>query len=1142
MDKHFRTFFDRHTSSLDTPTDKMGVWIAGFFGSGKSYFLKILAYLLENRLIDHKHAIDFFDSDRIADPLLRANIQRSVNISADVILFNIDSKSDASGKTQKDSIVKVFQKVFDEKLGYFGAVPAIAEFERQLDQKGSYIPFKNAFQSIHGKSWEAERDAWGFCQENIAEALHMSLGMGKDEANRLIDRFNQQIALTPEKFAQTVKSYLDRQGKQHQVLFMVDEVGQYIGENSDLMLNLQTVVEDLGVYCHGRAWVVVTSQEAMDEITKNRLKGNDFSKIVGRFGRPLSLSSANTDDVIRLRLLVKTDVAGVYLKGLYAQKEAILKNQIAFSQDCAELPGYRSAEEFASTYPFIPYQFTLLQKVFEQIRVIGAAGKHLAMGERSLLDAFQIAAKSFAEHEIGILVPFQRFYDAIEGFLDTSVKRAIAQAEENSQLQQGDLDLLKTLFMVKYIKEIRANLDNLTTLSLSSIDQDKLALRDRVQASLERLEKQTLIQRAEDLYVFLTQEEQDIGREIKNTPINPSDVTEELQKLVWGSIFTDKKYKYDARHQYDFNKKLDDHGHQVNDISLHIVTPYADRYRELQADETCLMATGSGQEVLVRLPDDPRLIDEANELVQTAEYIRTKNTRNLSASIQRILSDRSDLNSKRKDRLTSLMRSLIAEADVFACGSKVQVTSREARTVLNDGMRYLVENVYTKLGYIQSGFDDEAGITNALISDIEVQDLSGNHANAAAHSDIQLYLADEARSHRRVSIRNVRDKFAGRPYGWAELDTLGAIAELVNKGKVELRRAQEIVNTREKGLVAKLRLKSGLDEYLVRLTEEVDPTSFKIARDLANELLETAPPTDFQKLREEYIKAFNAQIQKLQGWLTVAERDSLPFIDKLRSHIELLGKLQNTDGVAIFFKAIKGDREALETYIDDRDKLTSFFTSQLVIFQKAIAELKTLEPDLQHIKEDTLLARVETVKQILAMPDPTGRIPELMMLLKPIQDKVREILQAQVNQVQQQSLRLREKVQEYVTQAHGDVYDRLNLSTLDVDINRIVVTANQSSTIDSAIARQSELSGLYNVLVSRLDAEAITIQTAQQQEMGNSVTLPVVPVVKPIAVIKTTRSISKPILETEADVKEYLQALGREIMKKIKQGKRVRLE
>jgi hypothetical protein len=222
-----------------------------------------------------------------------------------------------------------------------------------------------------------------------------------------------------------------------------------------------------------------------------------------------------------------------------------------------------------------------------------------------------------------------------------------------------------------------------------------------------------------------------------------------------------------------------------------------------------------------------------------------------------------------------------------------------------------------------------------------------------------------------------------------------------------------------------------------------------------------------------------------------------------------------------------------------------------VIFQRAIAELKTLEPDLQDIKEETLLGRVEIVKQILAMPDPTGRIPELGMLLKPIQDKVREILQAQVTQVKQQSLRLCEQVKEYLTQAHGDECDRLDLTSATRDIDRIAAIANQSLSIDSAIARQSELSGLYNVLVSRLNAEAITIQTQIQQEsvvnspdksQAETDDRTTKPKVKPIAVIKTTRSISKPILETEADVKEYLQALGREIMKEIKQGKRVRLE
>ena len=172
------------------------------------------------------------------------------------------------------------------------------------------------------------------------------------------------------------------------------------------MLNLQTVVEDLGIHCYGRAWVVVTSQEAMDEITKGKLKGDDFSKIVGRFYRPLSLSSANTDEVIKLRLLGKTEAASTYLESLYEQKSAVLKNQVTFTQDCADLPGYGSAKEFAAAYPFIPYQFNLLQKVFTEIRVMGAAGKHLSSGERSLLDGFQIASQAVDQQEIGVLVPF----------------------------------------------------------------------------------------------------------------------------------------------------------------------------------------------------------------------------------------------------------------------------------------------------------------------------------------------------------------------------------------------------------------------------------------------------------------------------------------------------------------------------------------------------------------------------------------------------------------------------------------------------------------------------------------------------------------------------------------------------------------
>lgn len=1157
LDGHFRTFFDRHNSALDQPTDKMGVWIAGFFGSGKSHFLKILAYLLENRAINGKRAFDFIDDVRIPDGVLRANIQRSVNTDADVILFNIDSKADAGSKSQKDSIVKVFQKVFDEKLGYFGAVPAIADFERRLDQRGIYLAFKNAFQALNGNSWESERNSWHFEQSTIQEALQTVTGMAENEARLMVEAFsNQTVDISPEKFARSVKEYLDQRGKHHQIMFMVDEVGQYIGANSDLMLNLQTVVEDLGIHCKGRAWVIVTSQEAMDEITKNRIKGNDFSKIVGRFGRPISLSSANTDEVIRLRLLVKSDGAKSFLQDLYVQKEAVLKNQITFSEDCAELLGYRDRTEFASTYPFVPYQFKLLQKVFEQIRLTGAAGKHLAMGERSLLDAFQIAAKDVAHSETGVLVPFDRFYAAIEGFLDTSVKRAIAQAADNLQLQEkDDLPVLKTLFMIKYVQSIRANLDNLTTLCLSDIDQDKLALRDRLKSSLERLERQTLIQREGDIYIFLTQEEQEIGREIKKININNDAVIEQLQASIWNSIFVDKKYRYDERHQYEFNRKIDDRasGNQQYDFTLHLITPNYDRYGEMQDDTACLMMTHSQQEVIVRLPDDQRLLDEIHELVRTDDYIHKKSGSILSASIQKILDARSEQNGKRKQEITSILRSQIAEADVFACGNKVNIPARDAKNVITEGLRYLVENLYSKLGYVQSVFKDEAQIMNAFTRDTEQQNLlDPNHPNAAAHADLISYLADEVRSHRRVSIRNLLEKFRVRPYGWDDFDILGILAEVINQGKAELRHHAEVVNPKdpkERDLVKKLTSKLGKEEYLIRLTEEVNLATVKVARDLASELFDQNPASDWQKLYEQYRESFKKQIAALQGWLAQAERDRLPFVSELKTHQQLIQNLLDHDGAANFFRAIQNTEVALEKYIDDRDKLNSFFGSQVIIFQEAIAQIKSLQPDLHHIQEQELRQRVETAQQILALSDPTKRIPELKTLLSPVQLKMREALRSQIEQVQQQSLKLREKVQVYVTQAHGDLGDRLDLNLVGLD--RVMATANQSSTIDAAIARSSELANLYSTLINRIDQQAESLQQQLQaaaSREASSATSTVspdpkpLPTVKPIAVIRATSVVTKPILETEEDVKEYLTALGRSMMKEIKQGRRVRLE
>ncbi len=214
-------------------------------------------------------------------------------------------------------------------------------------------------------------------------------------------------------------------------------MGQFIGANSQLMLSLQTITEQLGVQCKGRAWVIVTSQEDIDAAIgdANKAKSQDFSKIQGRFHTRLSLASSNTDEVIGERLLSKTEGAKLALSQVFAGKSDVINNQLGFVGTSVSLRAYKDAEEFSPCYPFAPYQFTLLQKIFESIRKVGATGKHLSRGERSLLDAFQSAAVCNAAKGTDILVPLYDFYPSIESFIDGMAKRSIDEAPDNPSLQ-----------------------------------------------------------------------------------------------------------------------------------------------------------------------------------------------------------------------------------------------------------------------------------------------------------------------------------------------------------------------------------------------------------------------------------------------------------------------------------------------------------------------------------------------------------------------------------------------------------------------------------------------------------------------------------------------------------------------------------
>lgn len=380
LKKHFTKFFNEYSESFDTPTDNVGVWITGFFGSGKSHFLKMLSYLLENKEINGKKTVDYFE-DKFDDQLSFMNVQKCVQVPTETILFNIDAES--FGQKDDTAVLRVFAKVFYDHMGFYGNDLKLAKLEQFIAKQNKTEAFKQAFEEINGESWEDTRSDYQFFEPDVIDALVKADVMNEATAQHWFDG-TQTADISIGQLVDEIKAYVDSKPKGFRLLFMIDEAGQYIGTNTSMLLNLQTLIEKLGSVCRGQVWIVATGQEALDEMIKVRT--DEFSRIMARFAIRLSLTSSSVGEVIEKRLLTKTDEANSILDSVYENNENVLNNLYAFDTDVKDLKGYTSEDEFARIFPFVPYQFTIMQKVFNEIRKHGHAGKHQSSGERSMLN------------------------------------------------------------------------------------------------------------------------------------------------------------------------------------------------------------------------------------------------------------------------------------------------------------------------------------------------------------------------------------------------------------------------------------------------------------------------------------------------------------------------------------------------------------------------------------------------------------------------------------------------------------------------------------------------------------------------------------------------------------------------------------
>jgi hypothetical protein len=1167
INEYLRKFFDAYLAAIDRPhdaaiTDRMGVWVSGFFGSGKSHFIKVLSYLLENIEAanpvtgEKRRAATFFDHHKIKDAMLLADVQRAVSGSTDVMLFNIDAKAN---KSDPDAILQVFLRVFNEKIGLSGDAPHIANMERHLAAKGVFDTFKAAFAAAKGSPWENERDAFTFYRDEIVVALAQALKMTPDSAGKWFDDAKQDYRINIEGFAKLVNDYLATKAANHKVVFLVDEVGQFIGNSSALMLNLQTITEELGGKCKGRAWVIVTSQEDIDAAIgeDNKAKSQDFSKIQGRFHTRLSLASSNTDEVIGERLLAKTEAAHVELRDTFAGKSDIINNQLGFVGNSVSLPGYKDAADFVACYPFVPYQFTLLQKIFESIRKVGATGKHLSRGERSLLDAFQSAAVRNAAKSTDVLVPLYDFYPSIEGFIDSTIKRSIDQAPDNVALQPYDVLLLKAMFLIRYNSDIvKPNIDNLATLCIDQIDADKLALKRKIQESLARLEQQRLVSRNGDLWFFLTNEERDVAREIGHVEVSASEKSRQLADLIFEEILSSQtKVRHrDTKADYEFNRLLDGAPWRQasHALSFEVLTPLGDDYEKLQPAKCILRSSEGAGRAMVRLAEGDRLDVELALYLQIEKYIISPKADQATPSLKRILADRKDENRERRLRLVHQLSELMTAGDFYALGQPLQIKATSPVTVLEELLNYLITNTYSKLPYLLVRQADPIAEIKATLSADNLSQpslgLNGEAGNPLAINEMRDYL-HLAASQNRVLLSDVVDRFAGIPWGWKpEWEIVLLIARLFMAGEIKL--MLEGSDLDPASAVDPLTKSARFKQVSILKRKTADASSLKRARELYKDLFQKLGREEEDNLVVDFrtrLTDWQADLKSFNLTATSAHYPGKPEIEVALARITQ--QLAIRDSFAFIEALLAAKDEWLDTAEDVHD-LVNFYKTQITAWRKLLDGLRAFADNQQALnKVPQAAAALAELTQIRDNPKPYGLVNRIEPLLASVTGVNEQLAD---DKREKALLSIDGKIAEVQTKlaAAGATPDLSNkaLRPLQDLKTRIASQTSIAQILQLQEAGGDAMDDAIN-LINRTEAAAAAKPAHQAASPGDAAKplqtgAPNVPppVAKTTRVIRAADLSTKAYLETEADVDTFVGQLKAELLATIRAGQLARVQ
>jgi hypothetical protein len=591
-------FLEQYAETRTGQTDHVGVWISGFFGSGKSHFAKILSYLLENRKVGNQTATELFKL-RIIDTPHQHEVERLLHqvthfIDTQVIAFQIKTEEDLLANVPLDPqaadvgnhISTIMYRQWLEARG-FSTTLWIASLELTMDSLGYYDAFKAKVQELEGMSWQEVRQHDMLVRDAAIKALCAVLPKrytSEDKASRAIDDIQAGLQMGPGILAEQLAQWVE--GRQQSgsektphLVYIIDEMGQFIGGDNQRLLELQSIAEAFGSKGKGKLWLIVTAQEALEEIVREAIRRkNEFNKIRDRFHLRLDLTSENIEKVLEERILKKKEQRRPELAALYSQAGGNIAT-VGTLKNANRPLAQPNRDRFVADYPFLPYQLAILQQIFAAVRTPGGDRERIEGTERSLLGVSQAILKSpatgFATSPLGRLVAFDEVYDQIETELPGIDRRTIEELAipPNPTFLKR---ILKALYLVQKLEWVPCTAENLARLLVSHVDDPKTpftVLKQQVSEGLESLQQAHYVLERGGQYEFLSGVKKNIEMDIAAVNVTMNDRRREIKKYL-KTVLDFSRVNYQGVKRFDVAVRGDDDlVHEKGEIAVQVYSP-----------------------------------------------------------------------------------------------------------------------------------------------------------------------------------------------------------------------------------------------------------------------------------------------------------------------------------------------------------------------------------------------------------------------------------------------------------------------------------------------------------------------------------------------------------------------------------------